>query len=150
MAQIRKAAERVRDARERLTLENDVWLATSSAQGPWMIPLWFVWHGGQIFLATSRASRTARNIAGQPAVRLALQSTESVVILDGNAVVERVIDTAADVLDSYAGKYGGADPRTWADAIIVVTPDRAQAWRSEDELTGRTIMRNGRWDAEPE
>jgi len=107
--------------------------------------LWFLWHDGRVFMATSRTSRTARNIAVQPAVRLALQSTADVLILDGNAVVGRVNDADGGMLDSYTAKYGGSDPRTWADAIIVVTPDRVQAWRSEDEIPGRVIMRGGQW-----
>jgi general stress protein 26 len=148
MAEIRKAAERVSDVYERLTRESDVWLATSSERGPWLVPLWFLWHDSKVFLATSRASRTAKNIASHPTVRLAFQSTEDVLILDGTAVIHRVNDVADDMLASYTAKYGGSDPRAWASAIIAVTPERVQAWRSEDELPGRVIMRGGQWVAE--
>lgn len=146
MAEIRKPAERVSDARERLARESDVWLATSSESRPWLVPLWFLWHYGKVFLATSTASMTAKNIASQPAVRLAFQSTEDVLILDGTAAIHRISDVADDVFVSYTEKYAGSDPRTWGDAIIVtVTPDRIQAWRNEDEILGRVIMRAGQW-----
>jgi general stress protein 26 len=146
MAQTRKAAERVSDACERLARESDVWLATSSEGRPWLVPLWFLWHANKIFLATSPASMTAKNIASHPAVRLAFQSTEDVLILDGTAEIHRASDVSDDMFVSYTAKYSGSDPRTWDDAIIVaVTPDRIQAWRNEDEIPGRVIMRRGQW-----
>lgn len=150
MAEIRKPAERVSDARERLTRESDVWLATSSEGRPWLVPLWFLWHDGKVFLATSPASMTTKNLASQPAVRLAFPSAEDVLILDGTATIHRMSDVADDVFVSYTAKYAGSDPRTWGDAIIVaVTPDRIQAWRNEDEIPGRAIMRAGQWVTEP-
>jgi general stress protein 26 len=150
MAEIRRAGERVADARERLARESDVWLATSSESRPWLVPLWFLWHDSKVFLATSPTTMTARNIESHPTVRLAFQSTEDVLILDGTAATERIGGVAGDMLDSYAAKYGGSDPRAWGDVIIIaVTPDRVQAWRSEDEFPGRVIMRDGQWAAEP-
>jgi general stress protein 26 len=149
MAEIRGAAERVANAYERLARESDVWLATSSESRPWLVPVWFLWHDSKVFLATSSASMTAKNIASQPAVRLAFQSTADVLILDGTAEVHRISEVADDMLASYTAKYAGSDPRTWDDAIIVaVTPDRVQAWRTEDEIPGRVIMRRGQWVAE--
>jgi general stress protein 26 len=148
MAEIRAAAERVADAYERLARESDVWLATSSESRPWLIPVWFLWHDNKVFLATSSASMTAKNIASQPAVRLAFQSTEDVLVLDGTAEIHRIGEVPDDMLASYTAKYAGSDPRTWDDAVIVtVTPDRVQAWRTEAEIPGRVIMRRGQWVA---
>jgi general stress protein 26 len=151
MAEIRTAAQRVLDAYERLARESDVWLATSSESRPWLVPLWFLWHDNKIFLATSPASMTAKNIASHAAVRLAFQSTEDVLVLDGSAEIHRAGDVSDDMFASYTAKYAGSDPRTWDDAVIVtVTPDRVQAWRNEDEIPGRVIMRRGQWVTDPQ
>jgi len=40
-----------------------------------------------------------------------------------------------------------ADPRTLAAEYVYlrITPHAIQAWREENELAGRDVMRNGRW-----
>ena len=47
---------------------------------------------------------------------------------------------------AFAAKTG-FDPRLSAAAFLYfrVVPARIQAWREENELAGRTIMRDGRW-----
>jgi len=39
------------------------------------------------------------------------------------------------------------DPRTAgaSHAYLVLRPERIQAWREENELAGRTLMRDGTW-----
>jgi len=53
--------------------------------------------------------------------------------------------TAAEV-ERYQAKLR-SDPRTWADSVIRVTPARIQAWRQENELSGRLLMREKAWIA---
>jgi hypothetical protein len=70
-----------------------------------------------------------------------------VVIID--AVLERLIGVA-DVPEDFAEHYGAQadwDPRRagTAYAYLVLRPERTQAWREENELAGRTLMRGGAW-----
>lgn len=67
-----------------------------------------------------------------------------------------MIDGAVDVLpidvlpqeqgDRFAAR-SGFDPRALGSRYrwFRVIPRRVQAWREENELTGRELMRDGRW-----
>jgi hypothetical protein len=96
-----------------------------------------------------RAGRhqTARNIAEHGKARLALGPTHDVVIID--AVLERLIGVA-DVPEDFAERCAAQadwDPRCAGTeyAYLVLRPERIQAWREENELAGRTLMRGGAW-----
>jgi len=70
-----------------------------------------------------------------------------VVIID--AVLERLIGVA-DVGEDFAEHYAAQadwDPRRAGTeyAYLVLRPMRIQAWREENELAGRTLMRVGAW-----
>ena len=56
------------------------------------------------------------------------------------------IDDLGQRADRLAARTG-FDPRALATpyAWFRVTPRRVQAWREADELTGRELMRDGRW-----
>jgi general stress protein 26 len=142
---VRPVEERVAAARSRLVEEQDIWLSTGTDEGPWLVPLWFVWRPeSALFLATSATSRTARNVRRQPRVRLALQSTSHVVILVGTAAVRPVDESDPATIDSYRAKYAG-DPRDWATAAIDVQVRQVHAWNEEAEIADRVVMRDGRW-----
>lgn len=121
----------------------DVWVATGDA---YLIPLTLAWTGERILLATGRTSRTARNLADRGTARLALGPTRDVVMID--ATLDRVVPAAG------SGELGEAfatqndwDPRTVGEpyVFLVLRPDRIQAWREENELPGRLLMRAGTW-----
>jgi hypothetical protein len=78
-------------------------------------------------------------------VRVALPSTDDVVIIDG-AVDLVPADGAASFGDAFAAA-AGFDPRAESETYVFlrITPTRIQAWRDVAELRGRTIMREGRW-----
>jgi hypothetical protein len=63
-------------------------------------------------------------------------------------VLEQVVPVAeapTSLADAYAAQADW-DPRTAPGyAYVVLRPERIQAWRESNELTGRTIMRAGRW-----
>ena len=42
------------------------------------------------------------------------------------------------------------DPQAWGDeyVLVVLRPERIQAWREANEIAGRTILRDGAWLAE--
>ena len=110
----------------------------------WLVPLSHLWDGERLLFVTDEDAPTVRNARTQPAVRVALGHARDVVLVDGHASVEPIAALAPGFLDAYQARHGN-DPRSWAGAALWVRPLTIQAWREENELHARTIMRNGRW-----
>ena len=130
--------------------DEDCWVASASATGEaYLIPLSYYWDGTQLTLATPEQSRTVRNLRRAGVVRLALGPTRDVALIDGTVTFVRLTEMDATVADAFA-KHTGFDPRreTGEYVYFQVTPQIIQAWREADELTGRFIMRDGRWLAD--
>ena len=70
------------------------------------------------------------------------------VIMDGDADLAPSATLSSAEVEAYTTKHN-SDPRTWADTVIHFAPLRIQAWREENELAERTIMRNGVWVSSP-
>jgi nitroimidazol reductase NimA-like FMN-containing flavoprotein (pyridoxamine 5'-phosphate oxidase superfamily) len=140
----RNLRTRLADSRARLAEDRDCWVATAGPQGPWMIPLSFLWTADALVLATDRDSRVVKDLLAQPVVRVGVGSTRDVVIVHGRATVLEPGEVDEAIWEAYAHKLG-SDPRSWADAAVLVTPERIQAWREENELQGRDLMEGGRW-----
>ncbi|MHB6905459.1 pyridoxamine 5'-phosphate oxidase family protein [Streptomyces sp. DB-54] len=143
----RQAAERRRDTCERLVAEREVWVSTSHpAHGPHQVPLWFLWDGRAVWMCTSAASVTARNVRKEPRVRLALPDTFDVVLLQGEVECFPDQEVPGDAAEAFAAKFGW-DPRGEAASFLYIrmAPKTVRAWRGEPELRGRVIMRDGTW-----
>ncbi|UQU63132.1 pyridoxamine 5'-phosphate oxidase family protein [Couchioplanes caeruleus] len=125
----------------------DAWVATAAGDQPYLVPLTLAWLRERIVLATEGRSRTARAITATGTARLGLGGTRDVVMID--AVLESAVATGEApewVADGYAERADW-DPRTAGDGYVflVLRPDRVQAWREANEISGRTLMRDGRW-----
>ncbi|UFR00145.1 pyridoxamine 5'-phosphate oxidase family protein [Streptomyces sp. Go40/10] len=143
----RQTAERRRDTLERLANERDAWLSTAHPDhGPHQVPLWFLWDGRAVWMCTTAASVTARNVRAEPRVRLALPDTFDVVLLQGDAECFLDRDVPDDAAEAFAVKFGW-DPRAEEGSFLYVrvAPKTVRAWRGEPELRGRVIMRDGTW-----
>ncbi len=143
----RGAAERVRSVVGRLRGEREVWVATAHPEhGPHQVPLWFVWHEDAVWMCTSAASATVRNLRTEPRVRLSLPDTADVVLVSGTAACFPAEEVPPGAAEAFAGKFGW-DPRAEEGAFVYlrVTPVTVRAWRGEPELRGRTVMRDGAW-----
>jgi hypothetical protein len=143
----RPPAQRKADALAQLQAPAaDVWVASAGDAGPYLVPLSLVWLDERVVLAVDAGSRTARNIAAQGIVRLGLGRTRDVVMID--AVLERTVPVseAGTVAEGYAAQSDW-DPRGAGDGYVflVLRPERIQAWREVDELSGRLLMRGGAW-----
>ena len=145
----RSPEERKSDALSKLAaIEDNVWVASASLDDAvHLIPVTHTWNGSQVVLATESQSRTAANVTVNPRVRLALGETRDVVMID--AVLIESVPTAgapAALADGYAAQAGW-DPRTDSGGYVylVFRPERIQVWREGENLTGRTVMRNGEW-----
>jgi hypothetical protein len=144
----RPRSRRRRDTEQRLAHDVDVWVATASADGvPHLVPLSFDRDGSAALLSTPVGSPTARNLTASGTVRLALGPTRNVTVIVGDVEVVEVVEAVPrEVGDRFAARTG-FDPRGESTpyAWFRVVPRRIQAWREADELTGRELMRDGRW-----
>jgi hypothetical protein len=146
----RSRAERRRDTEYRLTHDVDLWVASASASGaPYLVPLSFDWDGEALLLATPANSPTGRNLAAGGAVRIGLGGTRDVVMIDGDVEVLEIAALPPAAGDRFAER-SGFDPRALGTSYrwFRVFPRRIQAWREENELAGRLLMRDGRWIGE--
>ena len=143
----RSGVQRRRDTEQRLAGDVDLWVATASADGvPYLVPLSFDWDGEALLLATPTDSPTGRNLASGRTVRLGLGRTRDVTMIDGEVRIIEIDALPMESGDRFAARTG-FDPRglTTPYRWFRVTPRRIQAWREADELSGRELMRDGRW-----
>lgn len=124
----------------------DVWVATASTDGaPYLVPLSLAWVDERAVIAVAAASVTARNLTASGRARLGVGPTRDVVMID--ATLERTVDVAADAAlgDAYAAQADWDPRRDSGYVFFVLRPLRMQAWRESNEITGRTLMRDGSW-----
>jgi nitroimidazol reductase NimA-like FMN-containing flavoprotein (pyridoxamine 5'-phosphate oxidase superfamily) len=143
----RTAAQRRADTEHRLTHDVDAWVATADdGDTPRLTPLSFRWDGSTLLLATPVAGPTGRNLAANRTVQLGIGLTRDVVLVQGTVEVVPRDSLSAEEGDAFATKTG-FDPRTIRSeyAYYRVRPTTVQAWREEDELGGRWLMRDGVW-----
>ncbi|MCZ7414180.1 MULTISPECIES: pyridoxamine 5'-phosphate oxidase family protein [unclassified Streptomyces] len=143
----RTAEQRKRDVLRRLSRDNDVWVATASRDGqPCMVPLSFTFHDGALILCTRRTTPTARNLlSGDGQVTLGVGLTRDVVLIRAVAEAVGADGLSAAEGESFAARTG-FDPRGRADWVFFrCRPRTLRAWREENELAGRLLMRDGVW-----
>ena len=143
----RSRAQRRSDTEQRLTHDQDLWVASATADGgPYLVPLSFHWDGETVLLATPTDSPTGRNLAATRAVRLGLGQTRDVTMIEGEVEVLEIDALPPERGDRFAA-HTGFDPRALTTPYrwFRISPRRVQAWREVNELTGRELMRDGRW-----
>jgi hypothetical protein len=110
------------------------------------VPLSFDWDGEALLMATATSSPTGRNLAATGAVRLGLGHPRDVTMIDGDVEVLEIDALPQARGDAFAARTG-FDPRAEPTPYrwFRVLPRRVQAWREVDEMSGRELMRDGRW-----
>lgn len=143
----RSRAQRRRDTEHRLGHDVDIWVASASPDGaPYLVPLSFDWDGEALLVATPAGSPTGRNLAATRTARLGLGLTRDVCMIEGEVEVLDMAGLPRQQGDRFAAR-AGFDPRTSATPYrwFRITPRRIQAWREENELRDRELMRDGSW-----
>ncbi len=143
----RSRAQRRLDTEHRLAHDADIWVATASVDGaPYLVPLSFDWDGRVLRVATPADSPTGRNLAAAGTARLALGPTRDVTMIDGTVELLDLDVLPQEQGDRFAERTG-FDPRALTTTYrwFHIAPHRIQAWREEDELADRELMRDGRW-----
>ena len=77
----------------RLQTEQNLWLATVRPNGtPHLVPIWFVWVAGKIYLCTGADSVKVRNLMQNPQVSIALEDGNSADRDRGAGTADRAAD----------------------------------------------------------
>ena len=118
---------------ERLAASRNVWIATVRPNGaPHLIPIWFVAHGGQIYICTAPDTVKVRNLRTNPRVSLALEDGSVPVILEGAATVMENTAAPREVIAMFKLKYGWeillSEPHY---VIIEITTTKTLSWQAE-------------------
>jgi Pyridoxamine 5'-phosphate oxidase len=144
----RNLDQRKADVLAALNKHADLWLATADKAGrPHLIAISAWWDGDKVIVATTAASRTARNLEATRTARLAVGSPDDVIVIDATLSGSPTpVQTAPGMAKGFAAAVGW-DPREISDdwAYLTLVPSRIQAYRGYDELPGREVMRDGRW-----
>ena len=144
---MRSTAQRRADALDKLENDNDVWVATAAGSDAYLVPLSLCWLDGQVVVTTLAQSPTARNAAASGQARLALGDTRDVVMIDASlasVVPQRYANRA--LVDAFRNRTGWAPGGAEGNYVYLrFQPRRVQVWRDVEELSGRTVMRDGSW-----
>ncbi|MDR8413986.1 pyridoxamine 5'-phosphate oxidase family protein [Nonomuraea sp. 3-1Str] len=144
----RTALRRKQDVLDRLAGDVDAWVSTAGPDGwqPHLVPLSFLWDGATLLLSTAADSPTGRNLRHSGRVQLGLGHTRDVTVIEGSVETVPPAKLREEEGDAFAVKTG-FDPRALSTPYLYfrVTPLRILAWREENELKGRELMREGRW-----
>jgi hypothetical protein len=102
-------------------------VATTGPDGPHVTPLWFVWHGGALWLTSLSRSQRWTDLLRDPRVAVVVDTGEGYDELRGVELRGRV-------------EVVGEVPRTGEPAPELEGPEQAFA----DRYSGGTILRDGR------
>ena len=125
----------------------DAWLSTADPKGrPHVIATSTWWTGSEIVVTTRGASRTARNMAVNPHVKLVLGVPDDAVTIDAEVVESKPVEDAPDLAGGFAASAGW-DPREVGEGWMFyrLKPNRIQAFRGYKEVENRDVMRGSRW-----
>jgi hypothetical protein len=124
----------------------DCWVATADGDEPYLVPLTAAWFEDRIVLATSRRSPTAPTHPAHGRARVGLGPTRDVILIDAT-LDETVPATASGPIGEAYATQNDWDPREAGEGFVFLAlrPQRIQAWREENELPDRLLMRDGAW-----
>ena len=111
----------------RLQTEQNLWLATVRLNGsPHLVPIWFVWVAGKIYLCTSADSIKVRNLMQNPHVSIALEDGLHPVVIEGLAKPIGV--TPKPVIAAFKKKYDWdiSDDSEY-NQVVVIEPKKIRA-----------------------
>jgi PPOX class probable F420-dependent enzyme len=112
---------------QRLQTEQNLWLATVRPAGsPHLVPIWFVWVAGKIYLCTNADSVKVRNLKQNPRVSIALENGSQPVVIEGQA--QLIEQAEAAVVGAFQHKYDWdiTSDDTYTQ-VIEIEPERIRA-----------------------
>lgn len=142
----RDPATRKRDVLAALEKQGSYWLATAEVGGrPHLIAVSGWWDGNDIVFTTLGTSKTARNLAMNPAAKLAGGTPADAVVIEAQMLDSVMVEDAPDLAAGFE-KAMGWDPREMQGWMFFrLRPTRIQAFRGYDEIEDRDVMVRSRW-----
>lgn len=142
----RDRAQRRQDTLRRLAEDEDAWVATASADGvPCLVPLSFAWLNESLVMATRETNPTAVHIRETGLATLSLGGTRDVVLISALARTVPADQLPSEEADAFAAKLGWEPRKMDGWCYMRFLPRSLRAWREENELRGRLLMREGEW-----
>jgi len=144
---LRDTATRKADVLAALEKQHDLWLASADVAGrPHLIAVSAWWDGTDLIIATTGSSKTARNLAMNPAARVARGAPADAIVIDAQMIESRAVEDSAELAGDFAAAVGW-DPREVGEGWMFfrLRPNRIQAFRGYDEIEGRDVMLRSRW-----
>jgi hypothetical protein len=103
------------------------------------------WDGHELVVTTNGSSRTARNLAMNPLVKLVGGDPSDAIIIDAQVIDSSPVEDSAELAAGFQGAMGW-DPREMDGWMFYrLRPTRIQAFRGYDEIEGRDVMVRSRW-----
>jgi PPOX class probable F420-dependent enzyme len=131
-------------------------VATVGPDGwPHVVPLWFVWREGTLFVNTTRGNRTVRNAQAYPRASATVDDGEGYdelrgVVLRGELTEAEGDPRLPDVVAAFSAKYfGGGEPhfQRWSNRLFLrMEPERISTWdfrKIPEALARRAAARSG-------
>ncbi len=143
---MRDTITRKKDVLEVLEQQGHYWLSTAEVGGrPHVIGVSALWDAGQLVITTLGSSRTARNMAVNPAVVLAHGDPSDAIVIQAAVIDSAAVEDSADLAAGWKAAMGW-DPREMEGWMFYrLRPTRIQAFRGYDEIEGRDVMVRSRW-----
>ena len=93
-------------AEERLATARNYWVVSLWPDGrPHVMPVWGLWNDGAFWFSSSKASRKARNLAGNPHCSVATEDAANPVVVEGIAELVTEPEVLASILTLENTKY---------------------------------------------
>ena len=118
-------------ARRRMDQADVAWLTTLRPDGsPHTTPVWFVFDGSVISVATAARNAKVRNLRRDPRVSLAVDgSAAAPLVAQGRAALVAVEEASGGTVAAFAAKYDGCDIRDASvDGERVLVTIRVERW----------------------
>ena len=143
---MRDVSARKADVIAALEKQGSYFLVSADVTGrPHVIAVSAWWEGHQLVVTTSGSSRTARNLAMNPIVKLAGGNPSDAIIIDAQVIDSSGVEDSAELASGFQDAMGW-DPREMDGWMFYrLRPTRIQAFRGYDEIEGRDVMLRSRW-----
>jgi pyridoxamine 5'-phosphate oxidase-like protein len=143
---MRDIATRKKDVLDVLEQQGHYWLSTAEVGGrPHVIGVSALWDGGELVITTLGSSRTARNMATNPAVVLAHGDPSDAIVIQAAVIDSAAVEDSTELAAGWKAAMGW-DPREMEGWMFYrLRPTRIQAFRGYDEIEGRDVMVRSRW-----
>ena len=107
--------------------EQNLWLVTVRPNGtPHMVPIWFVWVAGKIYLCTGAGSVKVRNLMQNPHVSIALEDGNQPVVIEGLA--QPIEAVPKQVIEAFKKKYDwNISTDSEYSQVVEIEPKRVRA-----------------------